>query len=52
MKFYTLHFFHNLFMKDKPGEKKKTCCHGDDGKENSLNIVCSVNIVWFCKVSL
>lgn len=23
MKFYTLHFFHNLFMKDKPGEKKK-----------------------------
>jgi len=38
MKFYTLHFLHNLFMKDK------TCCHGDDGTENSLNIVCSVNI--------
>lgn len=44
MTFYTLHFFHNLFMKDK------TRCHGDDGTENSLNIVCSVNIIWLTPV--
>lgn len=54
MKFYTLHFFHNLFMKDKPGKKNHVAMVM---MAKRILLILSVllilsDLLWFCKVSL